>query len=1005
MRKRLRLVSLMIGLALVVLVTSDHSACAASEPPGFHAPVALPGSGGGSEPSVAVAAQTRAGTRFASWQSPGEVVTSTDGVNFTNHGLPDPSGGGDVTNAIDASGAFFLGQFCGGVFELHACLERSLDGGLTWPLHTDFADMHPGASDRPWIEVFPHRSATVPWNPDTTRVYLEYHTFTPEELAYVTVSEDGGQTFSAPKIITSDTNALNGSGCNTIPGGLAVDENDGTVYALWLSGNDVASNAVTGCNYTQIGPFNKAWVSTSTDGGNTWTSHLAWEGVFDQVTKIGDNADKIFPTISVDRAGQVHVVLPVRHNDDPVGFVLQCTLNSGNCAETPQDTDLLLVTSPDQGAHWTPPANIEQSSGSYFFPWTVAGSKGIVNAVYYKSATRQPNKPNSVWYIGFSRVTGAEAGYTGGPNAFYVSPPAFQELLLDPNPVHGNGTSGGGICTFGLFCSGVPGANRALADSIAIALDPAGGVNAVWTDDIGNPGNAREIHFACQNSGASSFEGAPDLNGCYGPADLLLTKTASPDPVAPGADLTFHLTVTNNGMPAMPSTTSGVLLVDTLPAGVTLVSAIPSRGSCFGDPIVTCDLGILPGGASATVDIIAIVSQQASGSLTNSATVGSVTDDPDRDNNTATVTVTVSEDNHQPEAVDDSAITQQNNAVAIPVLANDSDPDGDPFEIFNVTAPSNGAAVDNGDGTITYTPSAGFAGTDTFTYTICDDGGLCDSATVTVTVNPSPPGGPIERVHGSGFLFTSVSTGDDDDDDGGGKLNFDFDAGFNNGSLAGKLKVNDKAVGVKIDAEQITTLSGGTSACNGVAPGPDSFEFTATGKFNGQSGAQFRVCGVDNGDPGKGNETHPPDRLYIECLVGCSYNSASRTPDDGIDGGNIHLHHQGSSRSKAGRTSARAEQPRVIDLEPILLTEGVVGTPQLLIAMVHPDGITLEGLVLTLNWTKADGSTGSASAITDVLGMALFTATVEAGDTEYIVSSGTDLESNAIEITGAIGGF
>jgi len=37
--------------------------------------------------------------------------------------------------------------------------------------------------------------------------------------------------------------------------------------------------------------------------------------------------------------------------------------------------------------------------------------------------------------------------------------------------------------------------------------------------------------------------------------------------------------------------------------------------------------------------------------------------------------------------------------------------------------------------------------------------------------------------------------------------------------------------------------------------------------------------------------------------------------------------------------------------------------------------------------------------------MALFTATVEAGDTEYIVSSGTDLESNAIEITGAIGGF
>src|SRR5207248_2106095 len=82
------------------------------------------------------------------------------------------------------------------------------------------------------------------------------------------------------------------------------------VYALWLSGNDVASNATSGCNYSQLGPFDKAWVSISTDGGNTWTAHLAWQGSYDQTTRIGDNADKIFGTIGVDRGGQIHVLLP-----------------------------------------------------------------------------------------------------------------------------------------------------------------------------------------------------------------------------------------------------------------------------------------------------------------------------------------------------------------------------------------------------------------------------------------------------------------------------------------------------------------------------------------------------------------------------------------------------------------------------------------------------------------------------------------------------------------------
>jgi uncharacterized repeat protein (TIGR01451 family) len=602
--------------------------------PGFHAAVQMPNSTGGTEPSLAI---SNDGIRYVSWQVPGKFAGSADGEKFSPLATPDAGASGDVTNAVSYSGALYNGQICGGATELHSCIYRSLDGGKHWTTQNILADNHPGASDRPWIDVYPKKNTTpTASNPDNDTVYLEYHTFSPDDLVYVTVSTDGGKTFSLPRIIASDTNAADPSICNTIPGGITVDQDTGTVYALWLSGNDVESNVHTGCNYSQIGPFNKAWVSVSTDGGTTWTSHLAWQGAFDSVTKIGDNADKIFSTITVDSSHQVHIALSVRHNDDPLGFVTQCQVNQGNCEETPQGTDLYLVTSPDQGQHWTEPFQINKTTGSFFFPWLSAGSAGIVDASYYSSTTLQPNKPSSVWYVGLSQIIGGVATYTSGAHATYTSTPvATDEVLLDPNPIHGNGTTGGGICTFGIFCSAVPGANRGLADVFEVHVDPAGGANVAWTKDLGG----RRIFFACQNSGASALAGAPDLNGCYGPADMSITKTDSPDPVRQGQDLTYHLTVTNNGTSSGPSTTSGVTITDSLPPGVTLVSATPSVGSCSGTTTITCDLGIFPGGASATVDIV--VKPSTSGTLTNTATVSAATSDPHSGDNTATTTTTV----------------------------------------------------------------------------------------------------------------------------------------------------------------------------------------------------------------------------------------------------------------------------------------------------------------------------------------------------------------------------
>jgi gliding motility-associated-like protein len=97
------------------------------------------------------------------------------------------------------------------------------------------------------------------------------------------------------------------------------------------------------------------------------------------------------------------------------------------------------------------------------------------------------------------------------------------------------------------------------------------------------------------------------------------------------------------------------------------------------------------------------------------------------------VTVVCPPVNDPPIAVDDSTGTDPGAAVDIDILANDSDPNGDPLSVTSADA-ANGAVVINNDGSLTYTPTSGFCGTDTISYSICDPQPLCDQAIVLVTV-------------------------------------------------------------------------------------------------------------------------------------------------------------------------------------------------------------------------------------------------------------------------------
>ena len=142
---------------------------------------------------------------------------------------------------------------------------------------------------------------------------------------------------------------------------------------------------------------------------------------------------------------------------------------------------------------------------------------------------------------------------------------------------------------------------------------------------------------------------------------------------------------------------------------------------------------------------------------------------------TATVTITV--DNASPVAVDDEAVTDTNTQVTIDVLANDSDPNGDPIRVISVTDPANGSVTVEDDGSLTYyAPAPGFKGPDNFDYTIADDNGGTATATVRVTVRNAPPNVRGETRTMSGDSITVAVLANDTDPNGDTLVIADFDA-------------------------------------------------------------------------------------------------------------------------------------------------------------------------------------------------------------------------------------
>lgn len=177
-----------------------------------------------------------------------------------------------------------------------------------------------------------------------------------------------------------------------------------------------------------------------------------------------------------------------------------------------------------------------------------------------------------------------------------------------------------------------------------------------------------------------------------------------------------------------------------VPAGSTLQIAAPgvlgNDGDPDGDPL-NAQLDIPPAGGTLTLN--------ADGSFSYTPNAGTVADsfsyrasDGNLDSGAANVSISVTQPNQPPVAVNDSAVTRRNTAATIQVLANDSDPDGslDPASLAIVAKPSRGGTVAvNPDGMLHYVPRRNFTGKETFRYRVNDDQGApSNTATVTVRV-------------------------------------------------------------------------------------------------------------------------------------------------------------------------------------------------------------------------------------------------------------------------------
>ena len=232
----------------------------------------------------------------------------------------------------------------------------------------------------------------------------------------------------------------------------------------------------------------------------------------------------------------------------------------------------------------------------------------------------------------FRQAYNTENGYDGGVLEIQIGGGAFTDIVAAGGSFLSNGytavlgnTTGNPIGGRPAWTGNSGGYITTVVNLPAAAAGQTIGLKWRFGTDSSTSGSGWRVDTISIRDGTYSC--------CTGSADLAVMQTVSTNPAVAGQNLIYQLTVTNLG----PSTAAGVVVTDTLPAGVSFVSASP--GSTFVGGTVALTVGNLA--ANAGTNLFVTVMPTATGAITNVANVNGTTFDAVPGNNTASLVTTV----------------------------------------------------------------------------------------------------------------------------------------------------------------------------------------------------------------------------------------------------------------------------------------------------------------------------------------------------------------------------
>ncbi|MDC0709579.1 Ig-like domain-containing protein [Stigmatella sp. ncwal1] len=457
---------------------------------------------------------------------------------------------------------------------------------------------------------------------------------------------------------------------------------------------------------------------------------------------------------------------------DSTNYPINVLANDTYLPDSPETLTITAVTQPSSGSVTFTATGVSYTSapgfqGTTTFTYTIADGRGGTDTATVTVSVGQPNQPPTATSDSFtvledSAATAMDvlANDTTAPDVgetlsvVAVTQPANGTVTFTPTNVSFKPTADfEGVTTFSYTASDGRGGTATATVTVTVTPvnDPVHATNDAFTVEEDSIDNV--LNVLANDSSAPDLGETLTVTAVTQPSRGVVTLVGgvvrySP-PLNYAGTTSFTYTMTDgNGSSATATVNLTITPVNDPPDAVDdAYTVLEDSGlttfNVLANDLVGPELG-------ETLSIVA-VTQPANGTVTftagnvrftptaNFAGVTTFTytaSDGNGGTDIATVTVTVTNVNDPPDAVNDSfTVDQQSSSTVLDVLANDtSAPDtGETLSVTAVTQPANGSVTFTATG-VTFSPAAGFRGLTTFTYTISDGNGGTDTATVTVTV-------------------------------------------------------------------------------------------------------------------------------------------------------------------------------------------------------------------------------------------------------------------------------